>query len=246
MKASPRQQLLLLDLQELDTLAARLRRRRESLPERAEHSELDEHHARARDTFMAVQREHDTHQAELARIESDVQLVLDRQTRDRELLTTNVSSKEAQALQQELETLAERQTLLEDRQLEMMEQLEETAQKLALARTALDEVEGQRAGLQGRISQAEGEIDEALTRNASDRELLAAEVQRDVLELYESTRARTGIGAARLRGNVSEGSNMTIDQGELQTIRAAAPDEIVFCPDSGAILVRAETDGAEA
>ena len=240
MKASPRQQLLLLDLQELDTQAARLRKQRAGVPERAEHASREEEHRALRERFMAAQRELDTQQAEYERIESDVKLVVDRQARDHQLLETNVSSKEAQSLQQELEVLARRQSELEDRQLAMMEQLEATEAAFTVAREALERVADERAGLQGQITQAEGRIDDALKQNADDRALLTAELQRDVLDLYESTRARAGIGAARLRGNVSEGSNMTLEPGALTEIRAAAPDEIVFCPESGAILVRAD------
>lgn len=242
MKASPRQQQLLLDLQELDTLEARLRKQRGAVPERAEYTALEEQHATLKERFMAAQRELDTQQAELERVESDVQLVVDRRRRDEELLSTDVSSKEAQSLQRELELLGRRQTELEDRELEMMEQLEKTQATFDAARLALEQIDDERARLRDRIVEAEESIDAAVRRNREERELLAAELQREVLELYEATRARTGLGAARLRGNVSEGSNMTVAPGELAAIRAADPDEIVFCPDSGAILVRIDDE----
>jgi len=54
----------------------------------------------------------------------------------------------------------------------------------------------------------------------------------------QSLRGRIGIGAARLRGRVSEASNMELAPAELTDILAMAPDELVHCPQSGAILVR--------
>ena len=240
MKASPRQQLLLLELQEFDTRAARLRKQRASVPERDEFAALDEQYAEAKTRFMDAQRELDSHQAELERIESDVQLVEERRTRDNLLLTTNVSSRDAQALQKELDVLNRRQHELEDRELERMQSVETAQAKLDEAKSVLDALSAARAGLRERVTAAEAAIDQDLARNQHERELLAAELQRDVLDLYEQTRARTGLGAARLRGNVSEGSNMTLAPGDLAAIRASAADEIVLCPDSGAILVRVE------
>ncbi|MGO1538271.1 MAG: zinc ribbon domain-containing protein [Leucobacter sp.] len=244
MKASPRQQQLLLDLQELDTSILRLRRKRDQVPERTELDALSGETGESRDSFMAAQRALDTHRVELERIESDVAVVEQRRKRDDELLAVSTSSKEAQAIQSELDVLQRRQTELEDRQLEAMEVLETAQATFADAEAVMAGVESRRADVQERLSEAERVIDVQLQANSDEREGVAAELQRDVLELYEATRARNGIGAARLRGNVSEGSNMALAPGELAGIRAAAPDEIVFCPGSGAILVRdtAESD----
>lgn len=240
MKASPRQQQLLLDLQELDNADARLRRKRTQLPQRAELRALEGETVETKEAFMAAQRELDKQRAELERIESDAGLVIGRRDRDNALLAASTSSKEAQALQAELDTLARRQTELEDRQLEMMEANEAAQAKFDAAEAVLADVDARRAALHAELSQEEQRLDAEIAAGARERELTAAELQRDVLELYEEIRARTGLGAARLRGNISEGSNMALAPGELSSIRAAASDEIVFCPGSGAILVRVE------
>lgn len=238
MKASPAQQQRLLDLQDLDTAIARLRRRRDQLPERAELAGLQGELTAAKEAFMAVQRELDTQNAEIARFESDVETVRARRERDTQLLSASTSPKEAQALQDELDTLARRQRELEDRELELMAANEDTQAAFDAATQVLAAVDGKRSALTTAIDDAERAIDAELASTAEDRAGLAAEVQRDLLDLYESTRARGGVGAARLRGNVSEGSNMALAPAELTDIRAAAPDEVVFCPQSGAILVR--------
>jgi len=245
MKASPRQQRLLLDLQELDTALARLARRRERLPERAELSALAGEAAEARDRFMAAQRELDARRLEIEHVEADIAVVEQRRARDEELLAASVSSKEAQALQGELDTLARRQSELEDRELVIMEAQETTEAAFAEAERLLGEVDGRRAEIQRRIDEAEQRISRELASNAEERAGLAAEVQRDLLTHYEQLRDRIGIGAARLRGNVSEASNMALAPAELSDILAAAPDELVYCPGTGAILVRdADADAA--
>lgn len=238
MKASTRQQRLLLDLQDLDNTLARLRRKRSTLPERASIEGLGDETAAARDAFMTAQRELDTLRVELERIEADVATVQQRRDRDNEMLAVSTSSKEAQALQSELDTLARRQGELEDRELELMEAVETAQASFADAEAVLAGVDGRRAEFQAQLEAAEQAIDVELAANSKERAGVAAELQRDILDLYESIRARTGVGAARLRGNVSEGSNMALAPAELSDIRATAPDEIVYCPGSGAILVR--------
>ena len=238
MKASTRQQRLLLDLQDLDNTLARLRRKRSTLPERAEIEGLGNETAAARDGYMQAQRELDTQKAELERIESDVATVQKRRDRDEEMLAVSTSSKEAQSLQSELETLTRRQSELEDRELTLMEAVEAAQASFAEAERVLAGVDARRADFQTRLDSAERVIDLELAAHTKERGGVAAELQRDLLDLYESLRARTGVGAARLRGNVSEGSNMALAPAELSDIRATAPDEIVYCPGSGAVLVR--------
>lgn len=244
MKASPRQQQLLLNLQELDTGLARLRRRRQTLPERAELDALAGEISETRETYMAAQRELDTQSAEIERIEADVKLVQGRRERDEQLLAQSVSSKEAQALQNELDTLVRRQGELEERELEVMERQETAQAAFDAAAEALAGVDGRRAAIQAAIDAAEQSIDRDLASQGDERAGLAAEVQRDLIEMYEELRGRIGIGAARLRGNVSEASNMALTPAELSDILSTAPDELVFCPGTGAILVRVAEDQA--
>ena len=238
MKASPRQQRLLLDLRDVEITLARLRRKRSTLAERTELEALQGDTASARDGFMQAQRDLDTRRTELSRIEADVATVQQRRDRDNQMLSVSTSSKEAQSLQGELETLSRRQSELEDRELELMEVVEGVQAAFAAAEEVLAGVDERRAAIQGRLDDAEQRLDAEISSNTKEREGVAAELQRDVLGLYEELRGRIGIGAARLRGNVSEGSNMALAPAELSDIRATAPDEIVFCPGSGAILVR--------
>ncbi len=238
MKASPRQQRLLLELQDIDTAIARIRRRLAALPERAELASMEGEHREAKDAFMAVQREVDGLGAEIARFESDTETVQRRRARDEELLAVSTSPKEAQALQSELDTLKRRQGELEDRELELMETHEAAQSRYAEAETALARIEERRGDAERRMTAAAGELEQERERLAAERQGLSAEIQRDLIELYEGLRTRIGIGAARLRGNVSEASNMALTPAELHEIQNSPDDELVFCPGTGAILVR--------
>jgi len=242
MKASPRQQSLLLDLQDHDNLVARLRRKRTQLPERQELAALQGELSEAKTEFMAVQRELDAQNADITRLENDVETVRQRRRRDADLLSASTSSKEAQSLQGEIDTLEKRQGVLEERELDLMQASEVTQARYDSASEILARVDERRAELTANLLEAERAIDAEIASATEERAGIAAELQRDLLDLYENLRQRGGVGAARLRGNVSEGSNMALAPAELQEIRSAAPDELVFCPGSGAILIRVEAD----
>lgn len=240
MKASPRQQQLLLDLQRLDTTIAQLRRKRSNLPERAELQTATVETEQAKTSYMEAQRELDAQNAELSRIESDVKVVEERRARDETLLAASTSPKEAQALQGEMETLARRQGDLEDRELEIMEAQERAQSVFSAAEAVLAGVGERRTAILARIEAAEQRLDAEIAALAEERSGLSAEIERDLVALYEELRGRIGIGAARLNGKVSEASNMELAPAELSDILAAPADELVFCPGTGAILVRPE------
>ena len=238
MKASVRQQRVLLDIQSLDTEQVRLERRRAQLPERAELAAIAGETAAVRDRFMAAQRELEDRNVEIKRIESDIEVVAQRRARNSERMAVSTASKEAQSLQDEVDSLERRRLALEEQELEVMEAVEQAQPSFDAAANELAEIDRRRAELEQRLAVAEAHIARDLAAAAEQRSLLAAEVQRDLLDLYEDTRNRYGMGAARLRGNVSEGSNMALTDAELAGIRGGDPEEIVFCPGSGAILIR--------
>ena len=245
MKALPRQQRLLLDLQQLDHSLTRLRKSHEQLPERKELAALEVEHTAARNTYMDAQRELDARRLELSRIEDDVAVVDKRTKRDEELIAASTSSKEAVALQSEIETLARRKNELEERQFEALEIAEAAEGVFAEAETVLAGINERRADILQRISAAEGEIEAERSEATGQRAGLAAEVQGDLLAYYERLRAQVGIGAARLRGNVSEASGMALTSAELSSIMSTPEDELVLCPETGAILVRVPEDAEQ-
>ena len=77
----------------------------------------------------------------------------------------------------------------------------------------------------------------------ADRAVIAASLPEDLLALYERQRARYGVGASLLRGGVSQASGVALLADELATVRAAAPEAVLTCPSSEAILVRTAESG---
>jgi hypothetical protein len=182
-------------------------------------------------------------QAELTRAESDVTLVEARIQKDEERLTHTSSAKDAQGLEHELESLRKRRSDLEDIELAIMERLEQADSvltgliaELATADEALSEA---RAQFSSHSAALEGET---LSQRAT-RDSIVAVLPEDLYALYERQRERYGVGASHLRGGVSSASGVALTESDLQDIRRAAPEEVVMCPDSNAILVRTAESG---
>ena len=243
MKADPSIQKELLDLQEIDTRLTHLKRQLGQLPQLKEIDALQREMELVRRRLGERTGVVEDAQTELARIESDVAVVQARRDRDRTRIASGGSSKDVQALERELESLLRRRDTLEEVQLEVMQRLEE-------AQAAQAEVVVERDGLAERIARAEAERDAAAAelrvqaeQAQKDRDALAPRFPADLIALYEKQRARYGVGAAMLHRGISLGSNITLNQSDLDALRKLAPDDVVLDPESSAILVRTDESG---
>jgi len=75
-----------------------------------------------------------------------------------------------------------------------------------------------------------------------DVDAVAASVPAALLALYERLASR-GNGAGLLRAGACEACRMVIPPSDIATIRRAQTDDVVFCPECGAILVRTDESG---
>lgn len=241
--ASPETQALLLDLQRFDTALQQLAHRARTLPERAAVTALKEDAERIKAAVVETSGHLEDARLELGRVESDVELVEKRIARDSERLQSSSSVKDIQGLEHELGSLQARLGDLEEIELAVMERIELLE---AAANGARETLKAHSA----RLATAESELREALAAIESeragieaDRAALAARIPADLLALYEKQRERYGAGASLLRARVSSASGVTLTGSDLEMVRRAAPDEVILCPDSNAILVRTAESG---
>ncbi|MDQ3527425.1 MAG: C4-type zinc ribbon domain-containing protein [Actinomycetota bacterium] len=244
MKADPTRQQRLLDLQAVDTRLGQLDHRLRGLPEHARLEELaraaadlDTEAVRVRTALGDVQRE-------LAKADSDVQLVRDRAARDRQRLDSGTgTSKDLQALQHELESLARRQGTLEDEELAVMERAEELSTQVSEVERRQDELAGQVTEVTSERDAKVAELQEQRAEVAGGRESLVADVGADLVALYDKIRASSGTGAAALVQRRCSGCQLEINAVELSRIRSADEDEVVRCEECRRILVRTPESG---
>ena len=243
MKARPEDQLALLTLQERDNHIAQLGHQRTHI---AEQAELDALVAQLREfsqSLVASNGELEDAKLELHRLEDDVRVVDERIAKDKAREDAAASAKDLQALESELATLATRKSNLEDAELIVMEKVEVAEQAVAAIVAERDLVEATRVSLASTIDQKTAGISAEIEAEQAARTTLAASLPADLIELYERQRSRYGIGAALLQRRISGGSGVELTSTDLDTIRLAAPDDVIMCPDSSCILVRTSESG---
>jgi len=236
----------LLDVQALDSRAAQLEHRRQTLPEIAEIESLTAASATVVDRIVVIETQRSDLGRELAKFESDIDQVRSRASRDQQRLDAGTvgSAKELESLQHEIGSLQRRQTELEDAELEVMEQAEELDQAIAA-------LQSERTRLVEQLADALGRQETAMTEIARDLEFLGrqrasavADLPADLLTLYDKLREQhDGVGAAAMRQRRCEGCRLELNNTDLGRIREAAADDVLRCEECRRILVRTEESG---
>jgi len=243
--AVPQDQWRLLDVAESDTKLAQLAHRGRTLPEHAEVERLTKRLSQLGDELVVARMRAGDLSREVAKAETDVDQVRQRAVRNRARLDAGQgSAKDLQAISHELESLAQRQSVLEDAELEIMERLEE-------AQTAVTGLEDGRDRDVAVLAEVTARRDAALATVADEaagvqraRDDAAAGLPADLMALYEKLRASSaGTGAARLRGRRCEGCRIELTPTELARIRTAPEDAVLRCEECGRILVRTPDSG---
>lgn len=243
LKASPDDQAILLDLQAIDTKLAQLTHKANSLPQLGQLSALAVDVEATRLRVVDERGVLEDAGIELKRIESDVEVVEARMKRDTQRLETTSSVKDVAGLETELASLRKRQSDLEDIELAVMERIEGLEAAAAETAARYDGLLAEANTLEAERDAALATIDAEKNHTSANRQSLIEKLPADLVELYERQRGRYGSGASMLRGGVSSASGVKLNESDMAEIRAAAPDDVVLCPDSSAILVRTSESG---
>jgi len=231
----------LLDVQALDTRAAKLTHQRRTLPVLETIAELESRLSDLRDAQVEERSTVNDTRREVTKAEGDVEQVRQRAARHQGRLDSGaVSAKEAQALQGELEQLARRQDELEEIELEVMERLEEAESRLAELGRQEEAVSADLARHTETRDQEWATIDAELAEIATEREQVTVGIDSGLVSLYERVRERTGgLAAIALYGSRTEGTQLDFSLTELDAIHSAPEDEVVQ-HEYGYIIVRME------
>ena len=237
--ADPADQRKLLDLADLDARIHRDEKVAGNPPQAERVRELIAQRATLTQELGARANARDDITAELKRLESDVAVVDARITRDTERLAASSNAKQAQGFESELVSLQRRKSDLEDTEIALMERLEAADAAVAEQEALIAETNAQGAQLSAEAKATVADATARLEGARRDRDAVAASVPADLLALYERLASR-GNGAGLLRAGACEACRMVLPPSDLATVRRAQTDEVVFCPECGAILVRTE------
>jgi uncharacterized protein len=243
--AAAQDQWRLLDVQAHDTRLSQIAHRQRALPEHAEIAQLEARLA-AIDAELVVARTAATDLGrELTKAENDVEQVRQRVIRNQARLDAGQgNAKDLQGLQHELESLANRQGVLEDVELEIMERQEAAAAALSSAGAEHDQVREQLVEAQARRDKQLATLEAEANTERQDRVNAAAGVPAALITLYEKIREQSdGVGAARLYQRRCEGCRLSVPPNDLNRIRSAPEDEVIRCEECRRILVRTSESG---
>jgi hypothetical protein len=233
----------LLEVQDLDLQADRLGEQRVGLPERqaltacvAEIANNDRLQAGARERRDDLARREREVAGEVSTVAAGAKDVEGR------LYSGEVTApKELGALQEELRLAREKQTGLEERELEIMEEVEEQEgdlRRLADLRSAADT---RSEALRAAIGDAEKKIDAELEVLAARRETPLATLPAEFVETYTTLRGKpkfAGKAAVPLRAGLCEGCRVSLPRVDLSRMMAEPDEALIRCPHCTRLLVR--------
>jgi predicted nucleic acid-binding Zn-ribbon protein len=235
----------LLDLQAMDTRLDQIAHRKATLPELTELHELEARTSVLDDNLVRARTALDDVQRALAKADSDVQLVRERSARDQTRMEAGQgTAKDMQALAHEVQSLARRQSELEDVELEVMERAEALATDLSTLEAARAQLAVRLDEVQGLRDKAFAELDAEIEQIGHSRNDVVAGVGEELVGLYEKIRASSGgIGAAALRQRRCEGCRLELNQVDINRFTTAAQDEVLRCEECRRILIRTSESG---
>ncbi|MXV89380.1 MAG: hypothetical protein F4004_01700 [Acidimicrobiia bacterium] len=240
----------LLELQAHDTRIAQLEHRHAQLPERAELRELESQSEELAERIAAARQQHAELERLQRRYDDDLALVLAKRDRERNLLYSGevTAVRELQSLEEEVAALGRRQRVVEDKLLEVMEDLEAAATELASLSQSHRELGAGMDSVNVRLGTAAAEIDAELDQVRLARADVGKDVDSGLLERYERLRSQIGgVAVARLEATSCMGCHLTLPLMEVDRLRRlpevgeAPPGEddkgTANCPSCGRILV---------
>jgi predicted nucleic acid-binding Zn-ribbon protein len=230
----------LLDVQAHDTRLDQIRHQMAALPAREERDAAAGALAAVEAQVAAHREQRDVLARDQGRLDDEVASLSEkRKGFDTKLYSGTVSNpRELQDLQEEIEALGRRISVLEDRELEIMEQVEPIESALAELDTTLEQRRIVLTDAEARLTVAEAELAVALDEETRARSETAAAVPDDLLASYEKLRAGLGgVAVARLVGNQCGGCHLTLSAMEAARMRKLPAGEVAHCEECGRILV---------
>ena len=243
--AAAQDQWRLLDVQAHDTRLSQIAHRQRVLPEHAQIAQLEARLAAIEAELVVARTAATDLGRELTKAENDVEQVRQRVIRNQARLDAGQgNAKDLQGLQHELESLANRQGVLEDVELEIMERQEVAATALTAASAEHDQVHEQLVEAQERRDKQLALLAGEASTEQRARADAAAGVPAALIALYEKIREQSdGVGAARLYQRRCEGCRLSVPPNDLNRFRSAPEDEVIRCEECRRILVRTSESG---
>jgi predicted nucleic acid-binding Zn-ribbon protein len=231
----------ILEIQALDQAIDQRRHRIRTHPARARVEELDGRLAAHGDEVQQVEERRHAVVRDQKRLQDEVATIAAKRAEiDGKLYDGSVqASKELLALQGEAAQLLERQTGIEDDELELMEQLEEIDGDLGARAERRAGIEQERSEAQAELDTAVADLEGEMGELTVQREGLADGAVGELLARYDELRSQyDGHPVARLTGGHCDGCHMQLSAVAVDQMAKMPEDAVVTCEECGRMLVR--------
>ncbi len=232
---------ILLQIQDKDTQILAAQHQIKELPEREEIRTIQNSKEALEEILITKQSEVHENNRNQKRLEDEVATIEERTEKQKQKLYSGevIAIKELQALEADIENLKERQILLEDQIIEVMELNEPIQKEIQILNVQTGEYEQNEAKLLNALSSAIEGIESAIKKIESEKIILTTELSNELLAEYESLRARPGyVGVAKLVNRTCNGCHLDLPAVEVDRIKKLPEDNIINCEECGCILVR--------
>jgi predicted nucleic acid-binding Zn-ribbon protein len=237
MIASQTDQKQLLAIAAFDVELARISNSRKQAQAESELEAASAETLRLSDSLIDARNAVGDLEMELGRAEADLELVGNRITKDKQLLSSTSSAKDAQGIEHELGTLDTRKSELEDAQLQIMELLElaqKNHEQLSQEKLAAD---AQLAAVQERISTELADLSSQAEKVQTERKSAISSIDQELAGAYERKYSR-GVAVGRLTGRDCGACRLSITATSFEELMALPSEELAECPNCQAFLVR--------
>lgn len=176
-------------------------------------------------------------QRQLRDLEWDVEELSRRAKEDEQRLYSGAirNPKELEGLRRELEQRQERRRLLEDRELQLMAEIEGTQAELRQAESELARVQSTVDAKHRELRAHQAEVTEQLATLSTERARLASTIAAANLAQYEQLRrTKRGLAISKIERSTCQGCRIALPMGLVQRVRAGR--DFIFCPSCGRIL----------
>jgi hypothetical protein len=141
--------------------------------------------------------------------------------------------KELASLQHELETLKSKRTQVEDKVLEIMEQIEQAESGVASLGKELKVLESDWQSQQQRLSSEIDELKLALNDLKHKRGTQSVSIDPQAIELYDRIKKQKGTAVAKVEQGICQGCRISLSATQLQQVRTGG---LMQCSNCGRIL----------
>jgi len=141
--------------------------------------------------------------------------------------------KELSNLQHEVEVLKAKRNQMEDKALEIMEQVELSETSVGRISSELEKMKTEWHRQQQELSDSVERLKAILSDLSHKRQLLLEETSPQVVELYQGLRREKGIAVARVEQGICRGCRISLPTTELQQARSGS---LIRCSSCGRIL----------